>query len=534
MTQRFSRFRQHITSQAQSVRSRLRQTHSSLLLAGTLMGGLAVGLGGCIVGPSPKDIPPLPDKTGYSQKPIKPVTSGRDNAKDNILHRQHFVSGADIAGKWWESFQNPRLNQLIEQSLVNNRTLTAMQAGLKAAWEQRRVEGASLYPTISAQFIPTRNKTSKALSPVPNNNEWLYNLHTAQLNIGYVPDFWGGARLAIRNAQAQADIQRFQLEATTLTMISNIVNTAITEAGLRAQIRAKEALIAQQTAMLRINQRQVGLGDQSRQSQLLLRDSLAQLQADLPPLQTQLAQARDQLATLAGLPPNADLPVFELKDFTLPRQLPVAVPAQLILQRPDVASAQAQIRSAGAQLGIAIANRLPNVQLSALPGEAVDSMGKMFKPGMGNWMLAATVTQPIFQGGSLLHAQREAKANYTQAKEYYKAAILSAVSDVADSLHAVELDGNTLMADQSGLDAATQALHIAEVQHRLGDNSEIDVAQARMAVAQDQISVAQDEVARLSDTVGLFQALGGGWWNRNDLGVSPEDAKRLSTTLVPW
>ena len=506
----------------------------SLLLASTLISGLAVGLGGCIVGPSSKDIPPLPERTGYSQKTITQSEAGREKTRDSLLARQQFISGADVSGKWWEAFQNPRLNQMVELALTNNQTLKAMQAGLRAAWEQRRVEGASLYPSISAQFIPTRNKTSKALSPVPNNNEWLYNLHTAQLNVGYVPDLWGGTRLAIRNAKAQADIQRFQLEATTLTMISNIVNTAITEAGLREQIRAKEDLIAQQTTMVRINQNQVGLGDQSRQSQLIMRDSLAQLQADLPPLRTQLAQTRDQLATLVGLSPNAELPIFELKDFTLPKQLPVSLPAQLLTQRPDIAAAQAQIRSAGAQLGIAIANRLPNVQLSALPGEAVDSMSKMFKPGMGNWMLAATVTQPIFQGGSLLHAQREAKANYEQAKEYYKAAIMSAVSDVADSLHAVELDGSTLLADQGGLDAATQALRIAEAQHRLGDNSQIDVAQARMAVAQDQISVAQDKVTRLSDTVGLFQALGGGWWNRNDLGVSPKDAKRLSTTLVPW
>ena len=532
MTQRFTLFRRTVTGR--DMTSRAGRSRSALLLAGTLIGGMAFGLGGCIVGPSPKDIPPLPAKTGYSQKAITQSEGGRDRSRDSLLRRQHFVSGADVAGRWWEAFQNPRLNLLVEQALANNMTLKAMQAGLRAAWEQRRVEGASLYPSISAQFIPTRNKTSKALSPVPNNNEWLYNLHTAQLNVGYVPDLWGGMRLAIRNAQAQADIQRFQLEATTLTMISNIVNTAITEAGLREQIRAKEALIAQQMAMVSINQKQVGLGDQSRMSQLTLRDSLAQLQADLPPLRTQLAQTRDQLATLAGLSPNADMPVFELKDFTLPQQLPLSLPAQLLTQRPDIASAQAQIRAAGAQLGIAIANRLPNVQLSALPGEAVDSMSKMFKPGMGNWMLAATVTQPIFQGGSLLHAQREAKANYEQAKDYYRAAILSAVSDVADSLHAVELDGNTLIADQNGLEAATQALRIAEAQHRLGDNSRLDVEQARMAVAQDQISVAQDKVTRLSDTVGLFQALGGGWWNRNDLGVSPKDAKRLSTTLVPW
>ncbi len=498
-----------------------------LFLAAVLCGSVS----GCMFGPEGK-APPLPKGADYTSTPI--TSSSGQEGKDSLLRKQSFISGADIPGKWWELFHNPHLNQLIEQALANSPSLKAMQAGLKSAWEQRRVEGASLYPSISAQFIPTRNKTSKTLSPVPNNNSWLYNLHTAQLNVGYVPDLWGGARQAIRNGKAQADIQRFQLEATALTMISTLVNSAITEAGLRAQIHAKEAIIAEQEALARINQSQVGLGDQSRQSQLILLNALAQVRADLPPLQTQLAQTRDQLATLAGLAPNAPLPVFELKDFTLPQKLPISLPSALLLQRPDIAAAQAQIRAAAAQLGIAIANRLPNVQLSALPGEAVDSMQHFFKPGMGNWMLAATVTQPIFQGGSLLHAQREARDNFIEAKEYYKATVITAIGDVADSLHATQLDADTLLADQSGLDAAKQSLKISEIQHQLGDISILDLIQSRLAVAQDELSVSQDKTARLSDTVGLFQALGGGWWNRNDLGVTPKQAKHLSTTLVPW
>lgn len=492
---------------------------------------LLCSLNGCMVGPK-GDAPPLPDKAAYKQTPFT-HTSGR-TAGESILRRQEFVNGMDVAGKWWEIFKNPRLNRLVEQALANNQSLKAMQNSLKAAWEQRRVEGAALYPSISAQFIPSRNKTSKTLSPVPNNNSWLYNLHTAQLNIGYVPDLWGGTRQAIKAGGAQADIQHAQLEATAVTMVSDLVNAAITEAGLRAQIRAKETQIAEQQKMLSIGSHQFGSGDVSRQSLLVQRDALAQTEADLPPLRNQLAQTRDQIATLVGTTPNTDLPVFELDDFTLPEKLPVSLPSALLLHRPDIEAARAQIQAAAAQVGIAIANRLPNVQLSALPGQAVGHMSQFFKPGFGNWDIAATVTQPIFQGGSLLHAQREARDNLLQANEYYKSTVISAISDVANSLHAVTFDSDTLLADQKGLEAAQESYRIAQVQHRLGDNSQIDLIQARLAVAQDELSVAQDKAARFSDTVGLFQSLGGGWWHRNDLGISPKDMKDLSQSLLPW
>lgn len=501
------------------------------IFPGAALALMACILSGCLVGPKPER-PALPDKTGYSNTPIT-RSSGRDQA-DNALRTSQLIYGLDIPGKWWEIFQNPRLNQLVDQALANNHDLRAMQAGLRAAWEQRRVEGAALYPSISAQFIPSRNKTSHDLSPVPNNNTWLYNLHTAQLNIGYVPDFWGGERQAIRAAAAQANIQRFQLEATALTLISNLVNAAITEAGLRAQIRGTQVLIEQQKELLQITEQQERAGDVSLAARLQQRNILAQLEADLPPLQTQLEQTRDQIASLSGQTANATLPVFELQDFTFPQTMPVSLPSALLQQRPDIQAAYAQIQSGAALVGVAIANRLPNVQLSALPGQAVGEMSQMFRHGYGNWTLAATVTQPIFQGGSLLHAQREAEQNLHQAQEMYQSTVISAVNDVADSLHALDYDGKTLLADQNGLEAAQKALEIAEKQKRFGDISQRDLIAARVFVTQDELSVAQDIMVRFSDSTGLFQALGGGWWHRNDLGLPKAEAKRLSTTLVPW
>ena len=500
-----------------------------LLKGSTALLGLVV-LVGCAVGPD-FHRPDLPKGMDYQSAP-RTATTGHGGTGAGVS--QIFQTGVDIPGKWWEIFQNPSLNALVEQALANNQSLKAMQTGLKSAWEQRRIEGAGLYPTLSASFNPTRNKTSRVYSPVPNNNTWLYNVHTAQLTVGYVPDLWGGTRRAIEAAGAQAEIQKFQLEATALTMISDLVNATIEEASIRAQIAATQDIIASQKSTLALITKRQKLGDASQQDMVSQLASVAQLEATLPGLNLQLAQTRDQMAVLVGVAPNSLLPEFRLEQFTLPQTLPVSLPSDLLNQRPDVRAAQAQIQSASAQVGVAIANRLPNVQLSALPGQAVGTMSDFFKPGYGNWTIAATVMQPIFQGGSLLHAERQARDNLMQANETYKATVLSAIQDVADSLHALDFDADALQANQSAYDATTQSLEIAHAQLRLGDVSELMVLQAQQANAQARLALVQAQGARYSDSVALFQSLGGGWWNRNDLGMTPAAQKALGKSLVPW
>ncbi|WP_231877988.1 efflux transporter outer membrane subunit [Gluconobacter sp. DsW_056] len=497
--------------------------HASFLLCLT-------ALSACAVGPD-FHRPDLPKNAAYEGQPLT-ATAGHGVAGATVP--QQFQPGVDIPGQWWTVFGNPSLNALVDQALANNQSLRAMQQGLKSAWEQRRIEGAGLYPTLSASFNPTRNKTSKVYSPVPNSNVWLYNVHTAQLNIGYVPDLWGGTRRAIEAAGAQADLQKFQLEATALTMISDLVNATIEEATIRAEIDATNELIRSQRAVLKTVTAEQGIGNASRQDMAQQLASVAQLEATLPGLSLQLAQTRDQMAVLVGVTPNTPLPEFRLEQFTLPKTLPVSLPADLLNQRPDIRAAQAQIQSASAQIGVAIANRLPNVQLSATPAQAVGVMSDFFKPGYGNWTIAATVMQPIFQGGSLLHAERQARDNLLQANETYKATVLSAIQDVADSLHAVTFDADTLKADEDLLKATTQSMTIARGQLRLGDVSELVLLQAQQTDAQARLAYVQAEGARFSDSVGLFQSLGGGWWNRNDMGMTPAAQKALGKSLVPW
>ncbi|GBR43477.1 efflux transporter outer membrane subunit [Neokomagataea thailandica] len=484
----------------------------------------------CAVGPDSKP-PIMADKIGYQAQSVKDTVGA---AGSGFNAAQHFAQGSDVSGTWWEIFGNAQLNALVLQALDNNQTLHGMQDALKAAWEQRRVEGASLYPSVSGQLMVTRNKTSYALSNVPFANEWLYNLHTLQLNIGYVPDLWGGNRRAIQASGADADVQRFQVEATALTMITNLVESALQEASLRAQIDATTIQIETQRHTLRIISAQNRLGDMSQQDIAAQTASVAQLEASLPPLQQQLEQTRHQIAVLVGQSPDAPLPVFTLDKFTLPAQLPLTVPSDLLNQRPDIRAAQAQIDGAAARVGVAIANRLPNVQLSALPGQVVGKFTEFFTPSFSNWFIGATLTQPIFQGGSLLHAEREARDNLLQANELYKATVLSAVQNVADTLSALQADAAALQANQKNFDAATKSLKIAQAQLRLGDVSVSTLLQAQQAQAQARVALVQAQGARFSDSVALFQSLGGGWWHRNDLGMTPKEQKKLGKSLVPW
>ena len=197
--------------------------------------------------------------------------------------------------------------------------------------------------------------------------------------------------------------------------------------------------------------------------------------------------------------------------------MPVSLPSQLVAQRPDVRQAEESLHAASAQVGIAIANRLPNITLTADAGTMALEAGRMFSDGLGFWTLAGGVTQPIFQGGALLHQQRAAKAAFTQAAEQYRATVLAAFQDVADTLNALQQDANGLNAAAAARDAAKVSLDLARKQFQSGYAGYLPLLTAEQAYQQAVINLVQAQANRYADTAALFQALGGGWWHRADL-----------------
>lgn len=287
---------------------------------------------------------------------------------------------------------------------------------------------------------------------------------------------------------------------------------------MREQIAATHRLIDLETDMLRILRAQLGNGYADRLDVAAQESQLAQIVATLPPLLKQLAQQRDLLAALAGSLPGEGLAEeFKLADLQLPLDLPLSLPSKLVAQRPDVLQAQENLHSASAQVGIAAANRLPNIMLTADAGSMALAFGKMFSSGTGFWGVAGSITQPLFQGGALLHRERAAQAAYTNAFEQYRATVLTAFQNVADTLAALEQDGEGLKAAAQAADAAKITFDLSRRQWETGYAGYLALLNAEQAYQQAVINLAQAQANRYADTAALFEALGGGWWNRADL-----------------
>jgi NodT family efflux transporter outer membrane factor (OMF) lipoprotein len=471
-------------------------------------------IGGCAVGPNFKK-PAAPDVVDYTASPLQTTVATPNITGGEV---QHFAKGSDISADWWTLFHSAPLNELIENSLTNNHDLKAAQAALSVARENVLAQRGVYYPSVTGDFSATRQRQSGQIAPTLNSNTFLYDLFTPQVSVSYMPDVFGLNRRTVESFQAQEQEVRFQMIATYTTLTANVVVTAIQESSVRMQIEATRQLIGVNSNMVKILQYQFDKGYASRLDLAAQETQLAQVAALMPPLLKQLAQLQDLLAVLAGRFPNqAPGEKFELSSLQLPQDLPVSLPSDLVEQRPDVRQAEANLHDASAKIGIAIANRLPNIVLTANVGSAAAATSQLFTSGTGFWGIGAEATAPLFQGGTLLHQERAAKAAYLQAAEQYRSTVLTAFQNVADTLTALEQDADALKAAAAAADAAKITLDLAQRQLQDGYAGNLALLSAEQAYQQGLINLVQAQANRYADTAALFQALGGGWWHRADL-----------------
>jgi len=410
--------------------------------------------------------------------------------------------------------------------------LPAAEAALRQARENVYAAQGAFFPTLEASFSPSRNKTATgALSPASASGNPFYSLYTGQVSVSYAPDVFGGTRRQVESLAATAEFQQFQLEAAYLTLTSNVVAAAVQEASLRGQIAATEEIIKIQTGSLDILRKQFELGQVAGADVAAVEATLAQAQATLPPLQKQLAVQRDLLTALVGrLPSQQPAEKFELATLRLPQDLPVSLPSQLVDQRPDVRAAEAQLHAASAQIGVAIAAMLPQFTLTANAGTASNLISQFITtPGTAFWSIGGNVGQTVFDAGTLLHKKRAADAAFDQAAAMYRSTVIAAFQSVADALHALQSDAETLKAASAAERAAFKSLEIARRQLQLGAIGYLGLLTAENTYDTALLALVQAQAARYADTAALFQALGGGWWNRQD--VPP--AKSTDFQLVP-
>ena len=475
---------------------------------------LVLVLAGCAVGPDFKR-PAAPNVSDYTARPAAGTVATPDTAGGES---QQFARGGDIPADWWTLFHSPALDALIRQSLAHNPDLKAAQAALAVAHENTRAQRGAYYPAVDGGFSATRQMQSQQVAPGPNYpvvpQEYLYSFFTPQLSISYAPDVFGLNRRAVESLKAQEQSVRFQMIAARITLSTNVVAAAVQQASLRAQIEATRELIAINTEMVKILRYQLAKGYAGRLDLAAQESQLAQLQATLPPLLTQLDQQDDLLAVLAGrLPSQAPEQAFDLASLHLPQHLPVSLPSRLVAQRPDVRQAEANMHAASANIGVAIANRLPNISLSANAGSTAVTIGQVFKAGTGFWSIGADIAAPIFHGGSLLHQERAAKAAYVEAAEQYRGTVLTAFQNVADTLAALQHDAEGLQAAARAAQAAKLTLDLSQRQYKDGYASYLTLLSAEQGYQQSRIALVQAQASRYADTAALFQALGGGWWH---------------------
>jgi NodT family efflux transporter outer membrane factor (OMF) lipoprotein len=465
----------------------------------------------CAVGPDFKS-PAAPEVGGYTKEPLQTRTSSTDAPTGQS---ERLELGRDFSQEWWRLFRSPALNTLIAQALKNNPSLQSTIATLRAAKEAVYAQQGHYFPLVQANFNPTHNLTAQPISPVLNSAVNPYDLYTAQVQVSYTFDVWGLNRRTVEELQALADTQRFQVEAAYVSLTANVAVAAINEASLRGQIDATNELIKINTKMLDILKRQLQTGYASRNDVALQEAALAQVEATLPPLRKALELQRDALAALLGAYPSQEpREIFKLADLHLPDDLPVSLPSQLIEQRPDVRAAQETLHAASAGVGIATANMLPNFTISANAGYMSTILAGLINPANAFWTIAGNATQTLFDGGILLHTLRGAEATYDAAAWGYRSTVVGAVQNVADSLRAIQDDADALKAARDFERAAKISFDLAQQQMQTGYANILILLTAQQTYLQAVIQVVQARAARLTDAAALYQALGGGWWNR--------------------
>jgi NodT family efflux transporter outer membrane factor (OMF) lipoprotein len=425
---------------------------------------------------------------------------------------QQIVVGAAVKADWWTQFGDPELDALVARALVANNDLANAEASLRQVREQASAAVGAGLPQVDASYQAQRVRVSHVFSnPLTDPNQYLYTLHTAQLSVSYPLDLFGAQRNKVRSARAAAAVAADRLTAARTTVIANLVNAVILQASLDAQIGAAEAAIRSNREILGLLQQRQALGDIGAADVAAQQTALATAESALPSLQHQRDHQRGLISTLIGAAPGSvPVPLPTLAALNLPSTLPVALPDAIVANRPDVRAAEAGMIGAAADVGTAIAARLPNIQLSATLGSEATNIADMFASGTPFWTLIGGVTQPIFHGGQLLHQKRAAEAALEGAKAQYRAAVLQAFLDVSDALSGLRTDADALDAAARAGTAADRNLGFVRRQLELGAVGTLALLNAEAADAQASSALVQAKASRLTDTVALYQSVGGG------------------------
>jgi NodT family efflux transporter outer membrane factor (OMF) lipoprotein len=472
---------------------------AALALAGGALAGLLAA--GCTVGPD--FVRPAAPATGYEHAAPAP------SATRSITY------GGDVAADWYGLFQSQALDQLVRRALEHNPSLDAARHGLVAAQYELQAVAGSQLPQLDAsgQLARAHINGSVFYGPV-SAIKATGNRFELGPELAYNLDPFGGTRRLVESQRAATAAERDQVLNTYVTLVDQTVITAFDYAATQAEIEVTQALIDELQSQFELTRTLENAGKITRSDTLQAQAQLENLRATLPTLRQQLDTYRNALAQLCGLTPDEFAPpALALRDFTLPRQLPLSLPSALVRQRPDVLAAEDSLHQASAAIGVAAAARFPSLSLSAQYAQQTSFLNEFLTSPGSVWSGGLSATAPLFHGGTLAARQHEAQERYRQALATYRATVIGAFVEVADALRALQHDEESYEAHTTALDAARDDRDLALAQYRAGKYTELQVLTAEQQYQQAALTEVQADVQRFTDTAALFRALGGGWWH---------------------
>jgi len=466
---------------------------------------VAALLAGCAVGPD--FVAPQAPATKDYEFGGMPQPSVENAAEA----QQHFSMGKKISGDWWQLFHSPQLDGVLQQAIAGNQTLVTAQATVAQAQQGIAQASGALWPQVDLAAGAHRERINLASVGV-NAPSPIINLFSIGPTLSYAVDPFGGNRRRVEQQEAVTQFQAYQLDAAYLTLTGGAATQAVQIASARAQLQAVDAIIADDERNLDLVSSQRKAGEATQLEVQLAESQLATDRTLLPPLRQQISVARHALAILVGKAPGDWAPPdFDLAEFTLPQDLPVTLPSELVRQRPDILASEAQLHAASAAVGVATAQLYPNLTLSASFTQESLKPSTLFNPAASIFDVGANLLAPVFHGGALRAQKQAAVDAFDGALATYRQTVLTSFGQVADTLQALAHDAELLEAQRRALESAETSLRLTRTTFRYGNVGILQVLDAQRQAEQARLGYVRAQAQRYLDSITLFTAMGGGW-----------------------
>jgi NodT family efflux transporter outer membrane factor (OMF) lipoprotein len=452
-----------------------------------------------------------------------PAPSSAYAPPPSTVGEQHIQYGGEVAANWYSLFKSDAINRLVQDALAANPDLEAARHNLRAAqYELQAVVGNAL-PHVELDGKAQRSRVNGSLLyQPPEQLQVTANTFSVGPSLAYDLDPFGRLRRTIEAQAAQTSSVGRQALNVYVSLVDQVVVTAFNYAATVEQLEVTRKLVQDLQTQYDLTRLLEDSGKIVRSETLQAQTQLESTRASLPALEKQRDAYRNALLRLTGKAPQADsVPVLSLRDFSLPSQLPVSLPSNLVRQRPDILEAEDLLHEASASVGIAEAARLPSLNLTAQYAQQSIFTRDLFSKAGRIWSAGASLTAPIFEGGTLSAREKEAKERFQQAAAQYRGTVLNAFMEVANALEALQHDADDYAAHTTALNAARANRDLARTQFERGRVNELVVLTAEQQFQNAALGQVQADAQRFADTAQLFRALGGGWWNGGDPTVLP-------------